>query len=138
MNFIDTDLVIQQSEEKLLCDIIKERGVEGFLEAEEKAVLSIHPSKAVIATGGSVVYSEAGMKYLRSIGKVIYLKVGKEELFKRLHNIKQRGVVLKAGETPEEMYDNRCALYEKYADITIDETNSSVEDTVEMIVRMIS
>ena len=121
-----------------MCDIIKERSVEGFLEAEEKAVLSIHPSKAVIATGGSVVYSEAGMKYLRSIGKVIYLKVGKEELFKRLHNIKQRGVVLKDGETPEEMYDNRCALYEKYADITIDETNSSVEDTVEMIVRMIS
>ena len=133
LSFIDTDLVIQQREGALLCDIISERGLEGFLKAEESAVLSIGPSNTVIATGGSVVYSEAGMEYLKSLGKVVYLKVEKEDLFKRLHNIKQRGVVLSPGETLDEMYAARSVLYEKYADIVIDETNASVEETVEMI-----
>lgn len=133
LSFVDTDLVIQQREGALLCDIISERGLEGFLKAEESAVLSISPSNTVIATGGSVVYSEAGMEYLKSLGKVVYLKVEKEDLFKRLHNIKQRGVVLSPGETLDEMYAARSVLYEKYADIVIDETNASVEETVEMI-----
>ena len=133
LSFVDTDLVIQQREGALLCDIISERGLEGFLKAEESAVLSISPSNTVIATGGSVVYSEAGMEYLKSLGKIVYLKVEKEDLFKRLHNIKQRGVVLSPGETLDEMYATRSVIYEKYADIVIDETNASVEETVEMI-----
>lgn len=136
-NFIDTDLVIQQKESELLCDIIKNRGVEGFLAAEEEAVLSISTSNTVIATGGSVVYSEAGMNYLKSIGKVVYLKVDKEDLFARLHNIRQRGVVLKPGETLDEMFDSRSTLYEKYADYIIDETRASIEETVEMIIKNI-
>ncbi len=137
LNFIDTDLVIQQKESMLLCDIIKNRGVEGFLKAEETAVLSIKPSNTVIATGGSVVYSEAGMNYLKSIGKVVYLKVDKEELFARLHNIRQRGVVLRQGETLDEMYDSRSLLYEKYADVIIEETRACVEETVEKIIKSI-
>lgn len=133
MNFIDTDLVIQQRENALLSDIIKDRGVDGFLEAEEAAILSVDQTNTVIATGGSAVYSEAGMKHLKSLGKVIYLKVEKEDLFGRLHHIRQRGVVLRSGETLDEMYDNRSMLYKKYADYIIDETDASVEDTVEMI-----
>ena len=133
LDFVDTDLVIQQKENALLCDIIKERGVDGFLKAEESAVLSIATSNTVIATGGSVVYSEAGMKHLKSLGNVIYLKVDKEDLFGRLHHIRQRGVVLQPGETLDEMYDTRSTLYEKYADIVIDETNATVEETVEKI-----
>ena len=133
MNFIDTDLVIQQRENALLSDIIKDRGVDGFLEAEEAAILSVDQTNTVIATGGSAVYSEVGMKHLKSLGKVIYLKVEKEDLFGRLHHIRQRGVVLRSGETLDEMYDNRSALYKKYADYIIDETDATVEDTVEMI-----
>ncbi len=135
LNFIDTDLVIQQNESELLCDIIKNRGVKGFLEAEEKAVLSLNPSNTVIATGGSVVYSEAGMNYLKSLGKVVYLKIDRENLFARLHNIRQRGVVLQPGETLDEMYDSRSRLYEKYADCIIDETGASVEETVDKIIK---
>jgi len=136
-NFIDTDLVVQQRESMLLCDIIKNRGVDGFLKAEEAAVLSIKPFNTVIATGGSVVYSEAGMNYLKSIGKVVYLKVDKDALFARLHNIRQRGVVLQPGETLDEMYVNRSMLYEKYADYIIDETCSSVEETVDLIKKIL-
>ena len=130
MNFVDTDLVIQNREEALLYEIIESKGVEGFLKCEEEAVLSLDTDNSIIATGGSVVYSEKGMKHLSENGKVVYLKVGKDELFSRLKNINERGVVLRDGESLEEMYDERSVLYEKYAVVEIEEVNSSIEDTV--------
>ena len=134
MNFIDTDLVIQNREEALLHEIIKSKGVEGFLKCEEDAVLSLDTDNSVIATGGSVVYSEKGMKHLSEAGEVVYLKVDKKELFSRLKNINERGVVLRVGESFEEMYDSRSVLYEKYAELVIEEVNSSIEDTVGKII----
>ena len=131
--FIDTDLVIQQREDALLAEIIKEKGVERFMKSEEEAILSVNENNTVIATGGSAVYGEKAMEHLKENGTVIYLKVEKAELFKRLKNIKERGVVLKQGETLEEMYDNRSVLYEKYADIIIEERKCTIEETIEKI-----
>ena len=131
--FVDTDLYIQDRENKLLRDIIKEKGLSGFLSIEEDVLSSLDETNAVIATGGSAVYSVEGMNHLKRIGKVVYLKVGKEELFKRLKNIRERGVVLRDGETLEEMYDERCRLYEMYADVVVEEGGSSIEETVERI-----
>ena len=131
--FVDTDLYIQNRENKLLRDIIKEKGLSGFLSIEEDVLSSLDETNAVIATGGSAVYSVEGMNHLKRIGKVVYLKVGKEELFKRLKNIRERGVVLRDGETLEEMYDERCRLYEMYADVVVEEKGCSIEETVERI-----
>ena len=131
--FVDTDLYIQDRENKLLRDIINEKGLSGFLSIEEDVLSSLDETNAVIATGGSAVYSVEGMNHLKRIGKVVYLKVGKEELFKRLKNIRERGVVLRDGETLEEMYDERCRLYEMYADVGVKEDGSSIEETVERI-----
>lgn len=130
MDFVDTDLVIQQLEKALLRDLIEEYGVEGFMEREEKAVLSVSPVNTVIATGGSVVYSEKAMRHLSSIGAVVYLKVAEDELLRRLHDIRERGVVLKDGETFKEMFDSRSILYERYADITIEEGSAGIEATL--------
>ena len=130
MDFVDTDLVIQQREKALLRDLIEEYGVEGFMEREEKAVLSVSPVNTVIATGGSVVYSEKAMRHLSSIGTVVYLKVAEDELLRRLHDIRERGVVLKDGETFKEMFESRSILYERYADITIEEGSAGIEATL--------
>ena len=54
--FVDSDLVIQQREGKLLKDIIEEKGVDGFLEVENRVNASLNVSRSVIATGGSAVY----------------------------------------------------------------------------------
>ena len=130
MDFVDTDLVIQQREKALLRDLIEKYGVEGFMEREEKAVLSVSPVNTVIATGGSVVYSEKAMRHLSSIGTVVYLKVAEDELLRRLHDIRERGVVLKDGETFKERFDSRSILYERYADITIEEGSTGIEATL--------
>ena len=131
--FIDTDLVIQEREKALLADIIKDKGVAGFMKIEEEAILSVDVKNTVIATGGSAVYGEKAMEHLKENGTVVYLKVEKDELFKRLTDIKERGVVLREGETIEEMFDSRSVLYEKYADIIIEERDSTIEETIRKI-----
>ena len=131
--FLDTDLLIQQRENALLCEIIRDRGVEGFLRCEEEAILSVNEENTVIATGGSAVYGEEAMKHLKDNGTVIYLKVEKSELLKRLKDIKERGVVLKDGEDFDEMFDERIILYEKYADMIIEEGQASIEETIAKI-----
>ena len=131
--FIDTDLVIQERENALLADIIKDKGVAGFMKTEEEAILSVDVNNTVIATGGSAVYGEKAMEHLKENGTVVYLKVEKDELFKRLTDIKERGVVLREGENIEEMYDSRIVLYEKYADIIIEERDSTIEETISKI-----
>ena len=73
--FIDSDLVIQEVEGKLLHEIISERGIEGFLEVENKINSELNPERSVIATGGSVIYGKEAMEHLSEIGTVVYLKL---------------------------------------------------------------
>lgn len=93
--FIDADLLIQEEENRLLHEIIRQEGTEGFLAIENRVNAGIEAQKSVIATGGSVVYGQEAMAHLKSIGTVVYLKLSFEILQKRLHNIRGRGVVLK-------------------------------------------
>ncbi len=137
MSFMDTDLLIQQREGMLLRDIIEQRGVEAFLRCEEEALFSVEAENTVIATGGSAVYSESAMEEFRKTGTICYLKVDRDELFRRLKNIRERGVVLRDGEDIAEMYENRSRLYEKYADIVIPEKESTIEETVQAVERAI-
>lgn len=133
-NFFDTDLLLQNLEGKRLQSIINENGIEYFNEAEERAILSLDIRGTVIATGGSVVYSEKAMAHLRSLGKIIYLRLGYEEMEKRIKNITTRGIVLKEGETLFDMYNERAPLYERYADEILNCDGMTVEETVESIV----
>ena len=134
-DFIDTDLLIQKSEHMRLSQIIEARGVEGFLEIENRVNASVEASRSVIATGGSAVYGQEAMQHLRQIGAVIYLQVDYEVIRKRLRNIRQRGVVLREGQTLRELYEERCALYEQYADLIVREGSGEIEDVVARIIR---
>ena len=134
-DFIDTDILIQRSEKKRLSEIIREVGVDGFLEVEARVNGSVEADHCVIATGGSAVYSEEAMRHLKKIGHIMYLKVDYETIRKRLGNIKQRGVVLREGQTLRDLYGERAVLYEKYADAVVEE-QGDVEDVVVGILRM--
>ena len=129
-SFIDTDLLIQSKAGARLQDIIEQEGIDSFLKCEEEVLLGIDVTDTVISTGGSAVYSDAGMKHLSESGTVVYLKVGLEELKKRLNALKERGVVIRPGETLEDMYVHRSKLYETYADLCVSEDESRIEDTV--------
>ena len=135
--FVDADLVIQKEEGKLLHEIIEEVGTEGFIEVENRVNSSLEVEHSIIATGGSVVYGKEAMEHLKEIGTIIYLRLPFEVLNRRLHDIKGRGVVLKDGQTLEDLYAERTPLYEKYADVVVDEYQLNVEETVEKILDLI-
>lgn len=134
--FVDADLVIQQKEGKLLCEIIDEVGAEGFIEVENRINSQIEAEHAIIATGGSAVYGAEAMAHLKEIGTVLYLELPYDELERRLSDIKGRGVVLKDGQNLRDLYDERVPLYKKYADITVNEYQLNVEQTIEKIMEL--
>ena len=132
--FVDADLLIQKQENRLLKEIIASEGVDGFIAIENQVNASIQAERTVIATGGSVVYGKEAMEHLKKIATVIYLKLSYQSLRKRLGNLKNRGVVLRNGQTLKDLYEERVALYEQYADVIIDEENKGIEETLQCIV----
>ena len=131
--FVDADLLIQEAEGKLLSELIEENGTDGFIEIENRVNSQIQTHRSVIATGGSVVYGKEAMEHLKSIGTVVYLKQNLRVLQRRLRNLKGRGVVLKEGQTLVDLYKERTVLYEKYADITVDQYKQSIEQTLKAV-----
>lgn len=129
-NFVDADIVIQEKEHRKLSRIIEEDGIDGFVEIENKINSEIEVEKTVISTGGSAVYGKEAMDHYKNIGKVVYLKVSMDVLTKRLKNAKQRGVVMREGQSLVSLYNERVPLYEKYADIVIDEGDKTMEEVV--------
>lgn len=130
---MDADLLIQEAEGKLLSELIEEHGTDGFIEIENRVNSQIQTHRSVIATGGSVVYGKEAMEHLKSIGTVVYLKQNLRVLQRRLRNLKGRGVVLKEGQTLVDLYKERTVLYEKYADITVDQYKQSIEQTLKAV-----
>lgn len=135
--FIDTDLLIQEREGKLLWEIIAEKGTDGFLEIEDEVNASVSAEYSVIAPGGSVVYCENAMKHYQEIGTVVYLHVPYTEIEARIQNARSRGVVLREGQTLRDLYDERCRLFEKYADVRINEDGLTMGETVEKVLAIL-
>ena len=133
--FMDSDLVIQSQEGKLLHEIISEKGVEGFWKVEEQVNAAINTDRTVIATGGSVVYGPRAMEHLHDIGTVVYLKLSLKAIADRLGDLNERGVTLKEGQDLQALYEERVPLYEKYADVTIDCENLQIREVVEAVSR---
>ena len=132
--FLDTDFVIQNMEGKVLQDIIDEDGLPVFVTAEEKALCSVYCDDTVIATGGSAIYSERGMKHLSANSKIVYLKLDISEIKARLSNIATRGVAGAKEKSIEEIFEERKPLYEKYADYTVDCSGGEVAENALKIV----
>ena len=132
--FVDSDLIIQRKENRLLHEIIEQEGVDGFIEVENSVNASLCVEKSVIATGGSAVYGREAMEHLKNIGRIVYLQLSYEALEKRLGNLKGRGVVLRDGQTLKDIYEERSMLYKKYADIIVNEEDLDIEKTLQKII----
>ncbi len=135
--FVDSDLVIQEQEGKLLHELLDEKGLEGFLELEDRVNASLSYDQAVIATGGSAVYGENGMHNLTASGIVVYLKLSLPAIQLRLGDLHERGVALKEGQTLQQLYEERLPYYERYADLTLDVEDLEIRSVVERIAEYI-
>lgn len=133
--FLDSDLCIQEAENRLLHEIIAEDGLDGFLRIENRINASLEAKRSVIATGGSVVYGQEAMEHLGKIGTIVYLRLPYEEIENRLGDLTKRGVALKKGHSLRDLYEERIPLYEKYAHVTIDCNGKMIRDIVAEISR---
>ncbi len=140
MKYIDTDDVIRKSCLLTLPEIIEKHGRDKFLIIEDRILSQIVTSKTVISTGGSAIYGEGAMQNFKATGTVLYLRISFEEISKRLKRMKSRGVVIREGQTLKDLYDERCALCEKYADVTVDMSElspaSGVDRCIEALKRV--
>lgn len=134
-NFIDSDLLIQAREGKKLYEIINEKGIDAFNRIENEVNASIETENTVIATGGSVVYGKEAMEHLKEIGTVVFLDVSLNELKKRIRNMTTRGISMRPGQTLDDLFNERKALYNKYCDIKISCSGKSLASNAENIAK---
>lgn len=133
--FLDTDDVIRQINGCELHEIMDRDGLDAFLQREVEAICTVDVDHTVIATGGSAIYSPAGMEHLRKLGRIIYVKISYETLERRVGDPHLRGVVLAPGKNLRDLYEERVPLYEKYADLTLEQADG--ETTRESVSRLI-
>lgn len=138
LNFIDTDIHIQQRAGQSLHQLIAARGLQAFCELEARYVAELDLQNHVIATGGSVVYGHAAMASLKNNGQIIWLDLPYQQLAQRLGDLDARGVVMEPGQTLEQLYHFRRPYYQKYADIVLDTQNLSIDQTVGQMIKLVN
>ncbi len=133
-HFLDTDVFMQAMQGKSLQEMIDRDGLAAFCQAEEDYILYLDATNTVIATGGSVVYSEHAMRHLTEQGVVIHLDLPVERIEERLRNLQTRGVVMEQGQTIRSLFAEREPLYRRYAQITIDAADKNHDQLVTEII----
>ena len=111
MDFVDSDLVIQSTMHATLAQLIEQHGDDGFRDIENRVNASIDVQNSIIATG-------------------VYLRLTCENITERLGDLHARGVTIKPGWTLRDLYNERCPLYEQYADIVQDCDGLRLRDVV--------
>jgi len=135
-DFVDTDVLIQSSQERTLQDIVDTDGYTILRKIEEDVLLGLSVQNCVIATGGSAVYSDRAVAHLKSGGIVIFLDVDLSTLESRVHDFRTRGLAKKPDQNFADLYYERFILYTKYADITIKCTGLTQEEVCSRIIAL--
>ena len=137
LDFVDTDVLIQVQQDRTLQEIIDQSGYLALREIEEETVAVMDAEKKVIATGGSVVYGERAMAHLKEHGTVVFLDVPLDELHNRIHNYEHRGIARRPDQSFDELFQERCDLYNHYADIVIPFRGQSADEAVAEVIDQI-
>ncbi len=132
-DFIDTDISIQVHTGKTLQNIIDETDYLNLRNIEEKILLATDCHNKVVATGGSVVYSKAGMQHLQQQAVIVFLDTPLNELRDRIQNYDTRGIARRPDQSLEDVFNERQVLYKKYAEISIKCTGLNQNETLEKI-----
>ena len=136
-DFVDVDILIAKRQGQTLQEILDTQGIDAFLQIEAQEGASLHTEKTVIATGGSMILSDAAMTHLKGNGLCIYLDVSPDTLVHRLTNMETRGIAAAADTGIEQIYAERHPRYQRYADLTIDCQDLSMEEVVAEIVKQL-
>jgi len=135
MGFVDTDLLIQEEAGRTLQEIVDQDGYQALRHIEEQVLLKLSVENQVISTGGSAVYSEAAMRHLKANGTVVFLDIPLDVVIQRIGDYSLRGISLRPDQSLSELFDERFALYSRYADITVKGEGLTQDQVCEAVVK---
>jgi shikimate kinase len=134
-DFVDTDLLIQISQRRSLQAIVDTDGHMALRKIEEEVILGLDCDNHVIATGGSAVYSDAAMTWLKAKGIAVFLDVDLHALQSRINNFDTRGLAKRPDQTVKDLFVERYPLYNKYAEIRVDCKGLTQEEVCDRIIK---
>lgn len=135
MGFIDTDLLIQEQAGRTLQEIVDQHGYVALRLIEEQVLLALDIQNQVISTGGSAVYSDAAMQHLKRNGTVVFLDISLETVIHRIGDYSLRGISRRPDQSLAELFEERFALYSRYADLTVKGEGANQDQLSEAIIR---
>ena len=120
--FIDTDTILEERLESNLQQILNDFGEVAFLKIEEQTVLKLGKiDNCVISPGGSVIYSNNAMAYLKDNSVIVFFNASLESINRRISSDQtKRGIIGLKKKDLKALFDERLPIYEGYADITIE------------------
>ena len=131
----DSDMMIEAAYGVRLQTVTESMSKDCFLDLEASIVSSLNLRKTVLSTGGSVVYRESAMRHLTSMGVIIHLDTPLPVILERISRKPDRGLAIAPGQTIEDLYAERDALYRKWADYSLKNDGFSLEQTVQAVAR---
>ena len=137
LNFVDTDVVIQVQQHETLQAILEREGYLRLREIEESTILAQNVSESVVATGGSAVYGNDAMAYLKSAARIVFIDVPLEVLERRITNYGSRGIARAPGQSFDTLFAERKHLYQSYADVTVQGGELSPGELVDRIIELL-
>ena len=136
--FADSDHVIEAAYAAPLQRISDALGKDAFIDMEAEIVGKLRLSRTVLATGGSVVYRKSAMEHLQSMGPVVYLKAPMDIIVERIARNPDRGLAIAPGQTIEQLFSEREALYARYATVTIDVAGLSPAQCAQRVIKALA
>ncbi|MBC8208636.1 MAG: shikimate kinase [Desulfobulbaceae bacterium] len=132
--FVDVDTLMEQDQGLSLQEIVDRKGQTAFRIYEEQTLLSLDLTGHVIATGGSAIYSELGIRHLKQSSHLVLLDVPLDLLEERVDDVDQRGLVRQDQQSFSSLYWERRPLYHRHADLIIDCSGKSITGICQVIV----
>lgn len=126
--FYDTDKLaeslykITTGEGLFVREIFKSKGEAYFRKLESQALSAlIHVKNSIIAVGGGLILDPCNRDFLEQLGKLVYLKVGKETIKKRIFSADLPGFldVNHPKESFEQLFKKRTLKYEQILAYTL-------------------
>lgn len=136
--FVDTDLLMEAWWGAPLQQIRDHLGLEAFVLAEAQQIQRLHLKRCIIATGGSVVYSEDAMEHLQGQGHIVYIETSFKSISRRLTNPTSRGLAIGPDQTLKDLYDERAPLYARFAQLTVNTDGATPEESCSAIIEGLS
>lgn len=137
LDFLDTDISIQVKHNQTLQQITDQNGYLVLRDYEEQVLLSEDIESKVVSTGGSAVYSELGMRRLKTNAVVVFLDVSLEQLEMRVTDFASRGIARRPDQSFADLFIERHALYQQYADVSIDCSDLSIDEALQSVITAI-